>query len=89
MVRQVVSQYKQLLKIVLKKNLPVGFEPSATHRMLEYESYYHLGMALQNVGFHAESVKAYTNAMMSMDIRKVCGRSQYAGSKVGSGWVGG
>jgi len=42
--------------------------------MLMYESYYHIGAALQHLGRHKDAIQAYTNAAMSMNLRKVGGQ---------------
>lgn len=68
---QVVDKYKRLLKLIAKCNLPASFISPPTYNRLMYESYYHLAVALQNLGRHKEAVHAYTNAILSMNLRKV------------------
>ncbi|CAK8689359.1 uncharacterized protein LOC143460623 [Clavelina lepadiformis] len=67
---KVAEKYKKMLKLISKSNLPASFVAPPTYNMLLYESYYHLGIALQNLGRHRESVHAYSSAMMSMNLRK-------------------
>ena len=65
------ENYKKLLKLLSPSNLPSSFVPPASYNMLLYESYYHFGVALQNLGRHKEGILAYTNALNSMNLRKV------------------
>ena len=65
------ENYKKLLKLVAKSNLPSSFAAPPSYDMLLYESFYHFGVALQNLGRHRESVFAYTSAMNAMHLRKV------------------
>ncbi|XP_078485654.1 uncharacterized protein LOC100175330 [Ciona intestinalis] len=67
---KVVEKYKKMLKSIHPSNLPASFMPTSSYNMLLYESYYHLGTALQNLGRYKESVHAFTNAMLSMNLRK-------------------
>ena len=60
-----------MLKMTSRSNLGSNFKPPPSYSMLQYESFYHLGMALQNVGRHTEAVQAYNHAMWSMDLKKV------------------
>ncbi|XP_035675809.1 uncharacterized protein LOC118415362 isoform X2 [Branchiostoma floridae] len=69
--KRVVENYTHLLKLVSRRNLPEGYEPPASkHIMLLYESYYHLGLALQNLGRHREAIKQYTKAIKVVSIPK-------------------
>ena len=65
------ENYKKLLKMIMKNNLPVSFVAPPSYDMLLYESFYHFGVALQNLGRHKESIFAYTSAINSMNLRKV------------------
>ena len=64
--------YRELLKLLLGKNLPKNLNKNRQLRMMKFESFYHLGLALQNLGKHDQAVKAYTNATDQLDLRKVC-----------------
>ncbi|KAI8501745.1 hypothetical protein Bbelb_201570 [Branchiostoma belcheri] len=69
--KRVVENYNHLLKLVCRRNLPEGYEPPASkHIMLLYELYYHLGLALQNLGRHREAIKQYTKAIKVVSIPK-------------------
>jgi len=68
---QVVMNYRELLKLLLGKNLPKNLNKNRQLRMMKFESFYHLGLALQNLGKHDQAVKAYTNATDQLDLRKV------------------
>ncbi|CAH1264611.1 Hypp3038 [Branchiostoma lanceolatum] len=69
--KRVVENYNHLLKLVSRRNLPEGYEPPASkHIMLLYELYYHLGLALQNLGRHREAIKQYTKAIKVVSIPK-------------------
>jgi len=68
--KKVISKYKKMLKMTSRSNLGSNFKPPPSYSMLQYESFYHLGMALQNVGRHTEAVQAYNHAMWSMDLKK-------------------
>ena len=63
--------YRELLKLLLGKNLPKNLNKNRQLKMMKFESFYHLGLALQNLGKHDQAVKAYTNATDQLDIRKV------------------
>lgn len=65
------ENYKKLLKLLATSNLPSSFVPPPSYNMLLYESYYHFGIALQNLGRHKESILVYTSALHSMNLRKV------------------
>ena len=63
--------YRELLKLLLGKNLPKNLNKNRQLKMMKFESFYHLGLAFQNLGKHDQAVKAYTNATDQLDMRKV------------------
>ncbi|XP_039262585.2 uncharacterized protein LOC120338726 [Styela clava] len=67
---KVVDVYRALLKLISRPSMPQGFTITDSYVMLIYESYYHLGVALQNLERHKEAIGAYTQAMNAVNIHK-------------------
>lgn len=68
---QVVNIYNSLLHLISRRNLPQGFSLTDSYVLLVYESYYHLGLALQNLQRHKEAVAAFSQAIKAVNIHKV------------------
>lgn len=67
---KVVDDYQTMLKLISRRNMPPGFTITDSYVLLLYESFYHLGGALQNLGKHRESIKAYTQSLKTVNIHK-------------------
>ncbi|XP_071138196.1 uncharacterized protein [Mytilus edulis] len=67
---KVIENYKILLFMVSKKNLPEDYEPPPSYNMLLYEIYYHLGVAYQHLKNPRKSAESFTNAISAVSAPK-------------------
>ncbi|XP_063407386.1 uncharacterized protein LOC134691081 isoform X4 [Mytilus trossulus] len=67
---KVIENYKILLFMVSKKNLPEDYEPPPSYNMLLYEIYYHLGVAYQHLKNPRKSAESFTSAISAVSAPK-------------------
>lgn len=67
---KVIENYKNMLWMISKKNMPEDYEPPSEINMLLYETYYHLGLAYQQGGDHKKAIVYFTKAIDVISIPK-------------------
>ncbi|XP_056429868.1 uncharacterized protein LOC130369116 isoform X2 [Hyla sarda] len=65
-----IEHYKKLLRILNTIKISEKGEMDPSFKQLLYETYYHLGIAFQNVNRHEEAVLQYTKALQASSIHK-------------------
>lgn len=65
-----IEHYKKLLRILNTVKLSEKGEMDQPFKQLLYETYYHLGIAFQNVNRHEEAALQYTKAFQASSIHK-------------------
>ncbi|KAM6436549.1 uncharacterized protein PHA67_023715 isoform 2-T2 [Liasis olivaceus] len=70
---EAIEYYRRLLNCLSKRNFPLQYIPGPACKLLVFETYYHLGVALQNIGNHHEALEEFTLALETAYIPKnVC-----------------
>ncbi|KAM5172008.1 uncharacterized protein ACMZJ9_004851 [Mantella aurantiaca] len=68
-----VEHYEMLLRILNRRPFSEHADMKPHHKQLIYETYYHLGIAFQNINQHENAVLQYTKALQASSIqKKIC-----------------
>ncbi|XP_053262539.1 uncharacterized protein LOC128422483 [Podarcis raffonei] len=71
--REAIEYYRKLLSSLNKMKFPAEYVPGHSCIRLVFETYYHLGVALQKLDLHRDAVEAFTNAIEAANVPKsVC-----------------